>query len=85
MDTDTVEVCSLIESSSEICKKRWELLSEEARSVIESLLHPDPTKRISIDDAMSTPWLSCPFNSAIPSIIVEEMTARKQYFNTLSF
>lgn len=85
MDTDAVDIYSFIESSSEICRKRWELLSEEARSVIESLLHPDPTKRISINDAIHTEWLSYQFNSAIPSIVVEEMSARKQYFNTLSF
>ena len=36
----------------------WETVSGEARSMIQSLLEPDPTKRLTAEEALCHPWMA---------------------------
>ena len=36
----------------------WETVSGEARSMIQSLLDPDPTKRLTVEEALRHPWMA---------------------------
>ncbi|EKX38288.1 hypothetical protein GUITHDRAFT_77317, partial [Guillardia theta CCMP2712] len=61
---DPTASCSDSEILSNICEGRldrsndvWPLLSLSCKSFIEALLHPDPEKRMSAEEALQHPWM----------------------------
>jgi serine/threonine protein kinase len=42
----------------------WQRVSPAAKSLIQSLLHPDPALRLTLDKVLAHPWLSGPEDSA---------------------
>lgn len=79
MDSDTIHIPHFIRHSSETFIAKWASLPEDIQALLEGLLHPDPTKRLSISDAMKSEWFNTPTD---PYMVYCEMEARKEYMKS---
>lgn len=46
-------------------EKIWYKMTRESKDFIRKLLHPDPNKRLSIDQALAHPWISSVFEEPV--------------------
>lgn len=64
---------------AQICKQRWEGLSDEVKTLIEGMMCPDAEKRLTIKQIFNSNWMQFSQDPNICGIVYEEMSARKDY------
>lgn len=83
MDTYSKAKEATIAVENPVLCERWEYLSQEVRDLINKMTHPDPTKRATIYEVLSHPWMQQGFEQGIRETVYQEMSARKDYIKSL--
>lgn len=62
-----------------IIKSKWKCLSNEVKTLLMSMINPDPSLRPSVTELLESEWFTNPFPYTIYSEVFNEMTERKNY------
>mmetsp|Transcript_41580 Transcript_41580/g.47987 ORF Transcript_41580/g.47987 Transcript_41580/m.47987 type:complete len:135 (+) Transcript_41580:536-940(+) len=81
-DSDCESSETFVEFKNDECKKRWDLLSDSAKELIQDLLEPSDFKRMGVDDACEHEWIKSGFSEDIRLVVYQEMSARKAFITT---
>lgn len=64
-------------------KSGLELLSKDFRNLFQTMTHPDPSKRPTINEVLSSSWLNTEITSLTLGEAYDEMIARKEHMVTM--
>lgn len=83
MDTYSKSKEATITVENPVLCERWEYLSQEVRDLISMMTHPDPSKRATLYEVLSHPWMQQGFDQGIQETVYQEMSARKDHIKSL--